>query len=103
MLKIGGSSTTVSEFFLALQRGSPGILLLFVIILFIVLIFGCIMYFVETLFCSLDEVTLRWMYDSGPLKGEETDFQNVMIGMWWAVVTVTTVSVDALYCPKLQK
>mmetsp|Transcript_42671 Transcript_42671/g.166544 ORF Transcript_42671/g.166544 Transcript_42671/m.166544 type:complete len:85 (+) Transcript_42671:1128-1382(+) len=75
----------------AVGSAVPSIVLLFVILSLLVILFGAMMFYIETLFCELDQDTLKYVYTTGDNAGEETLYQNIPASMWWAIVTVTTV------------
>jgi len=91
LLEVGRQSATVTGFMRALQRATTSIVLLFVILIVVVVLFGALMFYVETSFCTLDPEDLVWKYSIDGFEGVPTNFQNVPVSMWWAVVTVTTV------------
>ncbi|KAJ8906300.1 hypothetical protein NDN08_002793 [Rhodosorus marinus] len=97
LVQLGRASTVVRQFMYAVGSAVPSIVLLFVILALLVILFGAMMFYIETLFCKLDQDTLKYVYTSGDSAGEETLYQNIPVSMWWAIVTVTTVGYGDMF------
>mmetsp|Transcript_42677 Transcript_42677/g.166625 ORF Transcript_42677/g.166625 Transcript_42677/m.166625 type:complete len:357 (+) Transcript_42677:229-1299(+) len=97
LVQLGRASAVVRQFMHAVGSAVPSIVLLFVILSLLVILFGAMMFYIETLFCELDQDTLKYVYTTGDNAGEETLYQNIPASMWWAIVTVTTVGYGDMF------
>ncbi|KAJ8905800.1 hypothetical protein NDN08_002305 [Rhodosorus marinus] len=92
IFKISRNVSMIQMLFTALRDAWVSVALLCFVLLMFGLVAGSVMYFIETAFCYYDESTDTWIYNSFiSADDEETSFQNIMISMYWAFVTVTTV------------
>lgn len=94
IFKLSRNMQMLQMLFAALAEARRSIFILYFIVLLFAVISGSIMYFVETAFCTYSESEGAWVYKPGVIYDEDnvaTSFQNIMDGIYWAIVTITTV------------
>mmetsp|Transcript_7172 Transcript_7172/g.21876 ORF Transcript_7172/g.21876 Transcript_7172/m.21876 type:complete len:366 (+) Transcript_7172:183-1280(+) len=93
ILKLSRNLAMLQILFLSLAEAWKGIFLLYFLLTLFALVAGSIMYYIETAFCSYDGDSRAWIYTAQvpEAEGEESMYQNILISMYWAFVTVTTV------------
>mmetsp|Transcript_24375 Transcript_24375/g.96030 ORF Transcript_24375/g.96030 Transcript_24375/m.96030 type:complete len:410 (+) Transcript_24375:280-1509(+) len=92
IFRISRNVSMIQMLFTALRDAWVSVALLCFILFMFGIVAGSVMYFIETAFCYYDESTDTWIYNSFISADDEaTSFQNIMISVYWAFVTVTTV------------
>jgi len=93
LVKVGTLSRTVVVLAQAMANAAGGIALLAAILLLEMVVFGTLIFYMETSRCILDDNN-EWVYKDSvgfPFAGQPTFYQNIPDSMWWTIVTVSTV------------
>lgn len=98
LLRMSRQMVMLQVLLAALMDAWKSIMLLYFTIFVFTIVAGSVLYYIETAFCVWVPEAQQWQYiesvtgfEPGGPNGVATKYQDITNGMYWAVVTVTTV------------